>query len=384
MEANWTPRVGYIPSSLEEKTHRTYFGARVWHKPRLVMKEVEVGEPGPRDVLLKVMATGICGSDVHMVQQDKDGYMLYPGLTKLPVIPGHELSGEVVHVGNEVKTLRPGDMVTCEEMWWCGECDACRTDNLNQCQNLEEMGFTRNGGFAEYLVVNHKYCWKVNGLMNRYKREEDVYEAAATTEPTAVAYNAIFNRAGGFKPGAFVVIWGAGPIGLASLALAKAAGASMIMVFETSSTRMEMAKSMGADLVFDPRELEKQGVEPHEKILDVTGGSGADFIVEAAGAPELTLPQMSRALAIGAKVTWIGRANIEAPIFVELFQTHASQLYGSQGHSGYGTFMNVIRLMASGSIDMRKMITTKISLDEISHFIEKLINKEEVKVLVKP
>jgi threonine dehydrogenase-like Zn-dependent dehydrogenase len=384
LEADWKPRSGYLPSPLEERTHRTYFGARVWHKPRLTTKEVELDEPGPKEVLVKIKATGICGSDVHMVQQDKDGYMLYPGLTRLPVIPGHELSGEVVSVGHEVKTLRPGNMITCEEMWWCGECDACRTDNLNQCQNLEEMGFTRNGGFAEYLVVNHKYCWKVDELENRYKNEEEVYEAAAMTEPTAVAYNAIFNRAGGFKPGAFVVVWGAGPIGLASLALAKAAGASMVTVFETSSIRREMAKNMGADFVFDPKELDKQGIAPHEKILDVTGGSGADFIVEAAGAPELTLPQISKALAIGAKVAWIGRANVEAPIFVELFQTRASQLYGSQGHSGHGTFMNVIRLMASGSIDMRKMVTARISLDDIPRYVEKLMRKEEVKVLVKP
>lgn len=384
LEADWRPRAGYLPSSFEKRTRRTYFGSRVWHKPRLVMKEVELQEVGSKEVLLRIRATGICGSDVHMVQQDKDGYILYPGLTKLPVIQGHELSGEVVYVGHEVNTLKPGDMVTCEEMWWCGECDACRTDNLNQCQNLEEMGFTKNGGFAQYLIINHKYCWKVNELMNRYKSEEEVYEVAAITEPTAVAYNAIFNRAGGFKPGAFVAVWGAGPIGLASLTLAKAAGASKIIVFETSNIRKEMAKSMGADFIFDPQELGRQGIEPYEKILDVTGGSGADFIVEAAGVPEQTLPQINKALAIGAKVAWIGRASVEAPIFIELFQTHAAQLYGSQGHSGYSTFRNVIRLMVSGSIDMRKMVTARISLDDIPYYIERLMRKEEVKVLMKP
>lgn len=383
LEARWEPRSSYKLSEDEIATHRTYFGAQTWRDPRLVLRDVRKPEIRSKDVLLRVRATGICGSDVHMVEKDGDGYMLYPGLTKLPVIPGHEVSGEIVEVGADVRTLKIGDLVTCEEMWWCGECDACRTDNLNQCHNLEEMGFTANGGFAEFLAVNHKYCWKANDLVEVYG-SDDLFEAAATTEPSAVAYNAIFNRAGGFKPGAYVVIWGAGPIGLASLALCKAAGSGRLTVFETSPNRRSMAMAMGADDVFDPIELSKRGVEPFERILDVSGGLGADFMVEAAGAPTSTLPQMNKALAIGAKIAWIGRANVESSIFVELFQTHASQLFGSQGHSGYGTFRNVLRLMAAGRIDMRKMITSRITIDEIPAYIERLIKKEEVKVMVKP
>jgi len=384
LKGDWLPRSGYKLSPTEERTHRTYSGSQVWHKPELVVKDVDIAKMGPKDVMLRVKATGICGSDVHMVQHDEQGYMLYPGLTRLPVIPGHEVSGEIVEVGSEVTGLRPGDMVTCEEMWWCGECDACRTDNLNQCHSLEEMGFTKDGGFAEHLIVNHKYCWKVNELLQVYGDEEEVYEAAATTEPASVAYNAIFVRAGGFKPGGHVAIWGAGPIGLASLSLCRAAGAAKTVVFETSIKRREMAKSLGADYVFDPLELSKDSVKPHEKILDVTGGSGADLMIEAAGAPAHTLPEMNRALAIGAKIAWIGRANVEAPVFIELLQTHASQLYGAQGHSGYGTFRNVIRLMAAGKIDLRKMITARIDLDETPKYVERLIRKEETKVLVKP
>jgi len=384
LEADWQPRKGYKTSDVEEKTHRTYFGSQVWRQPRLVVKGIDKPKIGPRQVMLKLRATGICGSDVHMVQQDKEGYMLYPGLTKLPMVPGHEISGEVVEVGPEVTMLKVGDMVTCEEMWWCGECDACRTDNLNQCHNLEEMGFTTNGGFAEFLAVHQKYCWKVGELLDVYKTEDAAYEAAATSEPTSVAYNAMFIRAGGFKPGANVAVWGAGPIGLASVALAKAAGAGKIVVFEVSEVRRQLAKSMGAGVIASPEELSDKGVRPYEKLLDATGGEGADFLVEAAGAPQLTLPEMNRALAIGAKVAWIGRADAEAPIYLELFQTHASQLFGAQGHSGYGTFKNVIRLMAAGAIDTRKMVTARTSIEGISDYIKRLISKEEVKVLVKP
>jgi threonine dehydrogenase-like Zn-dependent dehydrogenase len=171
---------------------------------------------------------------------------------------------------------------------------------------------------------------------------------------------------------------------LASAALSKAAGAGKVIVFEVSDVRRQLAKSMGAHLVLNPQELSQQGVQPYEKLMDVTGGEGADFLVEAAGAPPLTLPQMNKALAIGAKIAWIGRANAEAPIFIEYFQTHASQLYGAQGHSGYGTFKNVIRLMATGAIDTRKMVTARASIESIPEYIEKLVNKKEVKVLVKP
>jgi len=384
LDARWKPRPGYKTSPTEERTHRTYSSAQVWNEPELSVREVDLPKVGPKEVLLKVKAAGICGSDVHMVQQDEEGYMLYPGLTRLPVVPGHEVSGEVIKLGSEAKSLKAGDMVTCEEMWWCGECDACRTDNLNQCHNLEEMGFTADGGFAEYLVVNHKYCWRVNELLDVYGNEDDAYEAAATTEPTSVAYNAIFVRAGGFRPGANVAVWGAGPIGLASLALCRAAGAAKIIVFETSQRRRDVAKRMGASYVFDPDALAADGVEPYEKILDITGGSGADLMVEAAGSPATTLPQMNRSLAIGAKVAWIGRANVAAPIFIESFQTRASQLYGAQGHSGHGTFMNVIRMMAEGAIDTRNMISARIGIDDTSSYIQKLIRKEETKVLVKP
>ena len=384
LEAEWRPKHGYKTSPVEESTHRTYAGAQVWKNPKLVIRDVDKPKLGPKQVLLKIKATGICGSDVHMVEHDSEGYMLYPGLTKLPVVPGHEVAGEVEEVGPDVTMLKVGDMVTCEEMWWCGECDACRTDNLNQCYNLEEMGFTSNGGFAEYLTVHQKYCWKVDELVKVYGSEDAAYEAAATTEPASVAYNAIFVRAGGFKPGANVAIWGAGPIGLASAALCKAAGAGKVIVFEVSDVRRQLAKSMGAHLVLNPQELSQQGVQPYEKLMDATGGEGADFLVEAAGAPPLTLPQMNKALAIGAKIAWIGRANAEAPIFIEYFQTHASQLYGAQGHSGYGTFKNVIRLMATGAIDTRKMVTARTPIEGIPEYIEKLVNKKEVKVLVRP
>jgi len=384
LDASWEPRKDYIPSEVEAETRKVKIGSRVWRYPQLKLEEKTVPEIGPRDVLIRVKACGICGSDVHMYQQDKDGYMLYPGLVKLPCITGHELSGVIERVGREVKDFKMGDMVTSEEMMWCGECVPCRNGLPNHCVNLEEIGFTINGGFAEYLVVRAKYCWKIDSLLDVYRSEEKVFEAGSLTEPTSVAYHAMFTRAQGFKPGAYVVVYGAGPIGLAATGLAKAAGASKIIAFEIQPVRIRLAKEMGASYVFNPRELAEQGVNPHEKVMEVTDGLGADLQVEAAGAPAQTFPEMEKSLAIGGKIAWIGRADVEAPIFLERFQVRASQVYGSQGHSGHGNFMNVIRLMAAGKIDMTKIITRRYSLDKAVEALNQATKRVDAKITIKP
>lgn len=151
--AEWNPKPGYTVSDFEKTTGKAITGNSIWKNPRLELKEVPDPTPGPKDVVLKVRACGVCGSDVHFYETDSDGYMLYPGLTKFPCVIGHEFSGEVVAAGKEVKDLKIGDMVTAEEMIWCGECIPCRNGYPNQCLNLEEIGFTINGAFAEYIVI---------------------------------------------------------------------------------------------------------------------------------------------------------------------------------------------------------------------------------------
>jgi len=384
LKAEWSPKSDYKLTPEEENTKKVKIGSRVWRNPRLELEELPVPKLGPYEVLVRVKACGICGSDIHMIETDEEGYMLYPGLTKLPVVPGHELSGVVEEVGEKVTLVKPGDMVMSEEMLWCGRCYYCRSGYLNQCINLEELGFTINGGFEEYIKVDEKYLWKINSLLDAYKTEDAAYEAGSLVEPTAVSYNAIFIRAGGFKPGAYVVVWGAGPIGLAAIHLAKAAGAARVIAFEVIKERMEVARKVGADYVFNPVELSEKGVRPYEKVLEVTDGMGADLHVEAAGAPGKTLPEMERSLAVGGKIAWIGRADREAPLFAEYLQVRWSQIYGSQGHSGNEVFPRVIRLMASGQIDMRKIITARFKLDEIHKAFERSHKRTDAKITIKP
>ncbi len=378
LEAQWDPRPDYKVSDFEKKTGKAITGSSVWRHPKLKLLEIEDPKPGPNDVVIKVKACGICGSDVHFYETDKDGYMLYPGLTKFPAVIGHEFSGEIVEVGSEVRDFKVGDMVTAEEMIWCGECDPCRNGYPNQCRYLEEIGFTINGAMAEYIVIGAKYCWKLDTIAERLGDVEKAYEAGALVEPTSVAYNGMFTRAGGFMPGQYVTVFGAGPIGLAAIALANAAGASKVIAFEVSPARRKLAELMGA-VVYDPRE-----VKPSEVIMEETKGVGASLHVEAAGAPHLTIPEMEKSLAIGGKIVQIGRAAQRVPIYLEYFQTGAAQIFGAQGHSGYGNFPNVINLMASGKIDMTKIITARYKLDDALSALERATKREDGKILIKP
>ena len=379
LDAKWDPRPEYVVSDWEKETGKAVTGNSIWRHPELGVRQWPDPKPGPQDVLLEIKACGVCGSDMHFYETDKEGYILYPGLTKFPTILGHEFSGKVVEAGKLVSNLKVGDMVTVEEMQWCGRCTPCRNGFPNQCENLEEIGFTIPGAFANYIAVDSKFCWKIDAIAERYGSEEKGYEVGALTEPTTVSYNGMFARAGGFKPGAYVSVFGAGPIGLAATGLARAAGAGKIAVFEVSPKRRELARKVGADYVYSPLE-----VSAGQVMMELSQGEGFDFHVEAAGAPHLTVPEMEKALAVNAKVVQIGRAAQRVPMYLESFQVRASQAFGAQGHSGNGTFPNVIRLVASGRLDLSPIITARFNLDNVVKAIAQSTTRSDGKIMVTP
>jgi len=385
LHAQWSPKPDFKigPKDVEGKV--TWLGSKVWRYPEVKVEEIPQPEiKKPTEVLIKVRACGICGSDVHMAQTDENGYIFYPGLTGFPATLGHEFSGEVVKAGPEAinrRTNQPfeiGEPVTSEEMLWCGYCRHCADGFPNHCENLHELGFDVDGAFAEYIVVDAKYLWSLKELEKDYSGKK-LFLAGSLAEPTSVAYNAVIERGGGIRPGDNVVIFGGGPIGLAACAILKKAGGARVILSEPSEVRRNMAKELGVDININPQ---KENVT--EAILDYTGGMGAKLYLEATGVPQIIWKDLEetiwRARGINSTVVVVARADVKIPLTAEVFQVRRAQIVGSQGHSGHGTFPRVISLMASG-MDMTKMISKTVSLEEIPQYIKRLqTDKDLVKV----
>ena len=375
VEADYAPREGYVLSQREKDTGRALRGNKIWKNIRGSVVDRPMPACGDDQVLLKVGAAGICGTDQHLLRKDADGYTMYDGHSKYPIITGHEFSGEIVEVGKNVKKLAVGDLVSVESMHWCGQCDACRRGMFNQCKDLEEPGLTYDGGFAEYAAVNAKYCYKLNDIVNFYGGDKmTAFELGAMVEPTGVAYNGLFVRAGGLRPGGHAAVFGCGPIGLAAIQLLKTSGAAKLIAFESVPERMELAKKCGADAVYDPTSF-KDADEQAQLLMDLTNGAGISLFAECAGATKFTYPVMAKSLAIGGKTAQIGHTVGLTPVDVFGWQWNAAIIAGSNGQSGQGIYPDVIALMASGRIDMRKMCTGRYNLEDIDEGMKIMAGK---------
>ncbi len=381
VQGEWVPREGYLPTPREEQTRVARNGSMVWRNPEFALRDLPEPEIARDEVLIRVRACGICGSDVHMYERDDEGYMLYPGMIGLPVVTGHELAGEVVEVGADVSDVRPGDPVCAEEIAWCGSCVACRSGRPNSCERLGELGFTFDGAHAELVATKAKYCWPVHRVLERLG-EEDGFLAAALVEPTSVSYIGMFVQTRRFVPGMHVGVTGGGPIGLAAIGLARAAGAGTILAFEPSETRRGLAEAMGADTAYDPRALSEEGRTLADVARDRTGGRGLDLWVEASGAPGV-VAELTGALSPGADVVLLGRGPHRATIDPERLIVSGAALVGSIGHSG-GAFGRVIDLIAAGRLDIGRIVTETVGLDDAIGSLSRLGGREAGKIVVIP
>jgi threonine dehydrogenase-like Zn-dependent dehydrogenase len=377
LDATWDPRPDYTPSAVELETRRANIGSSVWRHLKASYREIETPKPGPDDVIIKQRRVGFCGSDMHFFESDAEGYIKYPGLTRFPSVLGHELAGEVVEVGKNVTHIKVGDPVTIEDMVRCGTCYACRINQPNFCDNLDEVGFSINGGFAEYVRVPARNCWNISALRPRMKNDGELFDCGAMVEPFTVVYNALFIAAGGFRPGAYAVVHGGGPIGLASVAMLRACGASKILVFEVTEQRRALALKMGADHAYDPTK-----VKAEEVVMAETEGQGADLQIEAAGAFTHTFPAMENSVSLLGTIVVIGRDAARVQIYPEPLQVKRGILVLAKGNAGMGIYPNVLRLMASGRIDPRPMVTAKYPFKQIPAALEASKARGHGKILI--
>lgn len=388
LNADWDPKPGFKLGAKDIEGKLTYLGSKVWRNPRIEMIEKQLPAIGPTEVLIQVKACGICGSDVHMLQSDAQGYIFYPGLTAFPCTLGHEFSGVVAEAGAEAfnkrtgKRFQPGEAVCAEEMMWCSQCRPCADGFPNHCERLQEIGFSIDGAYAKYIKVDARYLWSIEAFRPLYG-EEKMYLLGSLVEPASVAYNAVIVRGGGVLPGESVLIMGSGPVGIAACAVLRRAGAANVIISEPSQSRREMALALGATHAIDPTQ-----VNAAEAVLDITEGMGAKIILEATGLPSVVWPDIERIIwegrQLNSTVVLVARADDRIPMNGEVFQVRRANVAGAQGHSGHGIFPNVINSMAAG-MDLTPLITKKITLEQTAEHIQLLqTNREQVKITVLP
>src|SRR5947207_13297479 len=201
------------------------------------IREVKVPGFGRTDVLVKVKVASICGTDLHIDEWDRWA----KGRIHPPLIPGHEFCGEVVAFGDEVTSVKEGDFVSAEMHVACGKCLQCRTGEAHICQNVKIIGVDSDGAFAEYVVIPESNIWKLDPAIPQ--------EYASILDPLG---NAVHSVLAGEIPGKTVAITGCGPIGLFSIAVARAVGATQWVAMQVNQNRRKIAAAMKADLVLDP------------------------------------------------------------------------------------------------------------------------------------
>ena len=382
LEAKWDPKPDYPVTALETKTRKATMASQVWRNPRFTEGRIPDPTPGPNQVVVAIKACGVCGSDTHCYETDEDGYIIFSGPVSLPVVPGHEYAGEVVAVGSQVRELKVGDLVAAEGMLYCGVCESCRSGLPNQCPYLDMVGFSSPGAYAEYIAVDERFCWKLNGIAERLGSAQRALELGALVEPISCPYNGIFVAAGGMKPGDHVAVFGAGPIGLGAVALARAAGAATVIAFDISAERCALAVACGADEAYNPITLAQNGTSPSEEIRRITNGWGADILVECAGAALKTMPEIEKAFAPAGKMVYLGRTGEHAPVMLDILVSGAASITGARGHAGGGCFPHVIRLLEHDRICAEPMITSRKPFSEFLQALEQSCARTDGKIMI--
>src|SRR5215813_8061776 len=259
----------------------------------LQMDSVAVPAIGPTDVLVRMNAASICGTDLHIYGWDRWSQ----GRIKPPLTLGHEFCGIVERVGDEVRAVKPGNFVSAEMHVNCGHCRQCRLGQGHICQNLRIIGLDIDGAFAEFVRIPATNIWKLDpAIPERY---------AAILDPLGNAVHTVLASA---IAGQTALVTGCGPIGLMSIAVAKACGSSTVFATETNAHRREMAKQVGADVVINPA-----AENAVKKILDATGGTGVDVLLEMSGVPS-AIQQGFKALRAGGRASLLGIPTENVPL----------------------------------------------------------------------
>ena len=322
----------------------------------LELSDIPQPVPGSEEVLIKVAACGICGSDVH-------GYDGSSGRRIPPIVMGHEAAGAIAAVGPGVSEFKPGDRVTFDSTVYCGKCAFCLRGEVNLCDSRQVVGvscgdYRRYGAFAEYLVVPERILYRLPDALP--------FAEAAMLEAVSVAMHAVAVTQ--LRGGETALVIGAGMIGLLTIQAAFAAGCSRVYAADIDATRLNLAASLGATAV-----LQLSGADLIRETLRLTGGVGMDAAFEAVGRNE-TVAAAINAVRKGGTVTLIGNVTPEVTLPLQTVVTRQLRLQGTANSAG--EYPLAIEYVSSGKIKVKPLITAIASLEEGVRWFERLYAKE--------
>ncbi len=327
--------------------------------------DVPIPQIGPNDLLIKVQAAAICGTDNHIY----DWTPWAEARLKLPMIFGHEFAGEVVEVGSAVTGWRVGDLVAAETHIPCQQCYQCRTGRQHTCEQMKIIGVHVDGAFSEYACLPVSCAWKLEPGASP--------ELGAILEPIGVAANGLFKDR---IDGCSVAIIGCGPIGIFGAQLALAAGARQLFVSDVNPYRLEMARRIVPDAVaLNPTQEDVEGI-----VRDATEGRGLDVVVELSGSTPGVV-QAFNLLAKGGRVSLVGLPS--KPITLEMTNAiiyREAVVYGSTGRLMWDTWYKVDALLKAGKFDPMPVITHRFPLSAFDQALELTLSANAGKVILTP
>jgi L-iditol 2-dehydrogenase len=330
-------------------------------------EEVDLPLVGPDDVLVRVRAAGLCATDLEVY----DGVMFYftSGMTRMPLITGHEWSGEVVELGCHVSDFSIGDRVTGECSVGCLQCEYCVRGWYNQCPHRTETGLlNRDGGFAEYIAFPRTFLHKCNGM---------AFEEAAFIEPTGVALYA--TKLAQTTPLDYVAVMGPGPIGLFMVQTAKAYGARKVILVGTRDDRLDVGRQVGADVTVNVRSENLV-----DKVKEATNGHRVDVVLEAVGKPSVWT-DIASIVAPRARIAMTGLfAGEKCAVDFDPLVINNVSILGSLG--GPSVWGEAIDLHERGAVTAKPLITHRLPLKKFVEGIEIMRNRTDhaIKVVLEP
>src|SRR5215469_6924293 len=330
----------------------------------LSMETVLVPEVGHGDVLVRVEAASICGTDLHIYGWDRWSQ----GRLKPPVTLGHEFCGVVERVGDDVTSVHAGEFVSAEMHVSCGHCHQCRLGEAHICQNVRVIRIDQDGAFAEFVRIPATNIWKLDPAI------PECY--AAILDPLG---NAVHTVLAGAIAGQTALVTGCGPIGLMSIAVAKACGSSTVFATETNEHRRALAKAMGADHVINPA-----AEDAVKKILDATSGTGVDVLLEMSGNP-IAIQQGFKSLRAGGRAFLVGIPTENVPLdLVQDVIFKGATVQGIYGRRMYETWVQMTALLKAGQMNLEPLFGERTALEKFEGAFSKLQNGLAGKILLYP